>query len=266
MPRRTRINSATGIHHVVNRGVNRQRIFFGDEGHIEFEQRLQIMYERFQIQTLAYCLLDNHFHMLMRAELEAMSTAMQQAMGSFVRHTNDRLGRDGPMFSGRFWSDPIQSERHFLTASRYIHRNAYDVAPRAPLAEYRWSSYPAILGLRPAPEFLDVDTLLGLFNFDRAELTRFTEVDTEVLGFFPITADDVRGVVAGAVVTVLASNDLADDRQRGLERTVTVLLLDHPLGADALAAVRTVVAFPSEGAERVASALTMNVGGARPPL
>lgn len=165
-----------GIHHVMNRGVDRQTVFFSDADRLEFGRRLYVLREQFEVETLAYCLMDNHYHLLLNAPAGNLSEAMQHLGSVFVRRTNARIGRDGPMFRSRFHSIPVTTDAYLHVAARYIHRNPRDVAGVHRLADYRWSSYRTYLGLRPAPSFLRTDLLIGAGRRDDvARLASFTE-------------------------------------------------------------------------------------------
>ncbi len=190
MARRMRRKSASDIHHVMNRGVDRQIVFVGDRDRLDFGRGLGEMYERFGVETLAYCLMDNHYHLLLRAPGDALSTAMHHLGTTFTTRTNLRAGRDGPLFRGRFHSIPVETDRYLSWAARYIHRNPLDVTGVDDPTAYRWSSYRAYLGLRAAPTFLSTHLLLSLFDHDHRALAAFTQSDsTDVLGDEPSIVD-----------------------------------------------------------------------------
>ncbi|WP_395159643.1 transposase [Ilumatobacter sp.] len=77
-----------------------------------------------QGEVLAYCLMDNHFHLLLHCQSGGLSDAMQRLGSAYTRHVNDRVGRDGPLFRGRFHSRLIGDVRYLANVVRYIHRNA----------------------------------------------------------------------------------------------------------------------------------------------
>ena len=77
-------------------------MFFADEDRIEFGRVLGEIHERFGVETLAYCLVPNHYHLLLRCPDGGLSAAMQHLGSTFTRRMNDRAGRDGPLFRGRF--------------------------------------------------------------------------------------------------------------------------------------------------------------------
>ena len=249
MPRPPRSQSASDIYHVSNRGTNRQEIFFGDEGRYEFEHRLSEVHDKFGVAVLAYILMGNHYHLLLRAPEGTLSASMQQAMGVFVRHTNDRIGLDGSLFKSRFYSKAVETDPYVLTATRYIHRNALDISATAPIAAYRWSSYGIYLGKRPVPDFFDPEPVMQLFGGDTVDFARFTEDLPTISTFGPIDAVEIRQMIAGAVTMQIAANRLDDERRPGVERALCHLLLDQPLPSTIRPAVEALIAVePHTGA------------------
>jgi len=147
---------------VMNRGLDHQPIFFHDRDRVTCEKLLAQLTTEHGVEVHAYCLMGNHYHWLLHCPIGGLSAGMQQFSSSYTRIVNDRLGRDGPIFRGRFHSVPVQSEIQIARAAAYIHRNPIDLVPRASLETYRWSSYGAYLGRRETPPWLSrsmVDTL-----------------------------------------------------------------------------------------------------------
>jgi REP element-mobilizing transposase RayT len=207
---------------VMNRGANRQVVFFADADRVEFGRVLADIHERFGVETLAYCLMPNHYHLLLRCPSGGLSDAMQHLGSTYTRRTNDRVGRDGPLFRGRFHAIHVSEETYLRWVVRYIHRNALDVAGVRTCEEYRWSSYRTYLGLRPAPPFLNTGFVLDMFDWNPGRLRAFTE-DQIAAPFESITSI----IELAIAVDLLAHGD--DDAGYGrqqLDRTIRLLLLD----------------------------------------
>lgn len=254
MGRRRRIDVIGGVHHVMNRGVNHQAIFFGDGDRIEFGRRLADIHRRFNVETLAYCLMGNHYHLLLRTPDGGLSEAMHRLGFLYTRHTNDRVGRDGPLFRSRFHSIHVTTDDYLLMAVRYIHRNALDIAGIGSVGDYRWSSYQAYVGLRQTPSFVRTDIISDLFGGDIAALADFHASDDGSYGLSPCrrTSADVEQLVE----FVLAGDDLqfGDDRAPAprRDRTLLVLMLEHFADADWSRQLEDDLAFASPVAKRMA--------------
>ena len=167
------------FHHVMNRAIDRGAAFRNDSDRVEFGQRLGDIFERFGVVTHAYCLMTTHFHLLLECPNGALSEAMQRLGSMYTRHVNDRLGRDGAIFRGRFASRLIDNDEYLLMACRYIHRNVLDLPGVSDVTEYRWSSHRTYLGLRTTPVWMRTDEVLGHWNGDRAGFDEFVRHDVD---------------------------------------------------------------------------------------
>jgi len=201
MARSPRSDPEAGWHHVMNRGINHRDVFFGDLDRLEFGSRLCDIHERFGIQIHAYCLMDNHYHLLVHCPDGGLSPAMQRLGSLYTRHVNDRLGRDGAIFRGRFHSRIVDSDAHLLAAARYIHRNALDLPGVDSPDAYRWSSHRAYLGYRRRPWWLHLDVVLGLAGgvSPFAEMVGSEPADGVRSAW---AADDVRRLVEAAALVL----------------------------------------------------------------
>lgn len=241
----------------MNRGADRRNVFFDDSDRIEFGARLADIYERFGVETHAYCLMDNHYHTLFHCPDGGLSLAMQRLGSLYTRHVNDRLGRDGALFRGRFHSRVITSEAHLVAAARYIHRNPLDLPGIDQPDGYRWSSHRTYLGFREPPPWMVTSTVLGAFDGDAVAFDRFVADQSHAAELATPTIAMIRAVVETAEL-VLAEKGL-DDRGRigPLARSLALACRCHQR-----AAARSVqhwhptgvtdggVAGPSEGQQR----------------
>jgi len=164
MPRTPRRPSEYDWHHVLNRGVDRASVFFDDRDRVDFLRVLADACERSGVEVHAYCLMTNHYHLMVRAPLTVLAAAMHRLGTTYTRHVNDRWERDGPLFSGRFHSVPIADEHQLLQCFRYIHRNPLPIVGEERLDAYRWSSHRCYLGLRRSPHWLQTDQLSRRFD------------------------------------------------------------------------------------------------------
>ena len=137
------------IYHIYNRGVNRQEIFF-EERHWEFFlKRLRVYFTPDRAEILAYCLMPNHYHLLVYMMTDEFSKQVMQPFGtSYTKAINKDQKRVGPLFQGSFKGIHVESGSYLLHLSRYIHRNPVDVGLATHPEDWVYSSYRDYIGLR----------------------------------------------------------------------------------------------------------------------
>jgi REP element-mobilizing transposase RayT len=140
-------------------------MFLDDQDRRTFLALLREVHGRFSVSTHAFCLMGNHYHLLLHTPAGGLSEAMQFHGAAYARYFNRRHGRDGPLCRGRFRSTVVNDDAHLLQLTRYIHRNPKDIRPPVDLATYRWSSHRTYLagsGQVGLPGWLDVDLVLAV--------------------------------------------------------------------------------------------------------
>ena len=243
MGRPHRITGSGIWYHVVNRGVARQPIFSDDRDRVEFLRLLGVANERFGVRVHAYCLMTNHYHLFLHCPEGGISEAMHLVGSVYVRHTNERQGRDGPLFTDRFYAKPVTEDAYLLRLVRYIHRNPLAFLPPGRLREFRWSSLRTYLGDRRAPEWLDVETVLGMFG------------GRETFAACMFDAHEVPSPTGAAAwcgaIELMIDEHLGDRARQGATRTVVALLIDR-LDGDQREHLDAAMSFPSDAARRAA--------------
>ncbi len=146
MPRKPRILSSTGIYHIVLRSVNQHIIFEENSDYQKFLYILSDCKMNYGIDIYAYCLMDNHIHILLRAPADKLSNFFQSLGTRFVRWYNNKYLRSGHLFQDRFYSTAIETDRAFLAALAYIHNNPVKANICRYPTEYKWSSCNAYYG------------------------------------------------------------------------------------------------------------------------
>ncbi|HKP15366.1 MAG TPA: transposase [Gemmatimonadaceae bacterium] len=142
MPRPLRVVLSGHTLHLIQRGNNRSSCFVDNLDRARYLLTLFHASEKARCPVHAYVLMTNHVHLLVTASDARSPARMMQALGSaYVRHFNDRHGRTGTLWEGRFRSSLIDSERYFLQCSRYIETNPVRAGLVSRPAEYRWSSF-----------------------------------------------------------------------------------------------------------------------------
>lgn len=141
MSRRTREVSPTGIYHVMHRGVGKQIIFESKEDYKFYLKKLKINKELLNIEIIAYCLMDNHVHLLIRTEdCSRVSNLMQRLGTSYAEYYNGKYTHSGHVFQGRYACEIVKDEIYLMTCIRYIHNNPVK-AGVSTREMYKWSSY-----------------------------------------------------------------------------------------------------------------------------
>lgn len=165
----------------MNRGARHQTVFLDDRDRRHFLELVGELERRFGVEVHLFCLVGNHYHLLVRSHAGQISEAMKFLSERFTRGSNDRHGHDGPIFRGRFHSEIVQSDRHHRWLFRYIHANARDAGWGGPLHAYPWSSLGAFVSdpALPSPfPWLCTDFFTELFDADRTRMQRFVDGDS----------------------------------------------------------------------------------------
>jgi putative transposase len=164
MPRRPRSEMEAGFYHVNARGNRRQPIYLAESDFEGFLACLERIVKRFKWACYAYCLLPNHYHLLVETRAPNLGAGMHGVNGPYAQSFNRRYGLGGRLFQDRFHSTVVETESHLVELTRYIALNPVRAGLCRHPAEWAWSSYRATVGRAPRPAFLDTERLLGLFS------------------------------------------------------------------------------------------------------
>ncbi len=166
MPRQARIDIPGQLYHVMSRGIERGRIFVDEEDYTDFCERISGWLNKTGGKCLAWCLMPNHFHILVLRGALPLSEMMHHAMTGYAINFNLRHGRAGHLFQNRYTAIICDLERYLLTLVPYIHLNplrAKLVKDLAGLEDYKWCGHAA--AVRGVPDgILDREALLEHFN------------------------------------------------------------------------------------------------------
>ena len=172
MARPLRIEYAGAVYHVTSRGNARQKIYFDDMDRELFLAKLSEAKERYGFVVHAYCLMGNHYHLLVETPKPNLSLGMQRINGEYTQAFNRRHRRVGHLFQGRFKAIVVEKGSHLLELCRYVVLNPV----RAKMAErpqdWPWSSYRATVGMGACPSFLTAGWILSQFGTDETEARR----------------------------------------------------------------------------------------------
>jgi putative transposase len=163
MGRPPRIQVPDGFYHVHTRGNDQQAIFFGNWSGRLLVREIKRAARRHGWRILAYCLMTNHYHVVFQID-ERLSAGMCELNGRFATISNWVNKRRDHLFGRRFTSHLIEDDAYLLESVRYVLLNPVRSAGVTRPEHWRWSSTRAMLGLEPAPAWLDVDFVLGYFG------------------------------------------------------------------------------------------------------
>ena len=182
MARKPRIHFPGALYHVLFRGNAGQPVFACDADRYRFFLLLQEGTCRFGYRVHAFCLMDNHIHLVLQAGDLPLSKGMQNLAFRFTRWMNFRQGRSGHLFQGRYKAILVDADAYLLELVRYLHFNPVRAAMVGRPSEYPWSSHRAYLGEETLP-WLTTDLVLAQFHNKMAQARRaYTEFMAEGAG------------------------------------------------------------------------------------
>jgi len=198
MARPLRIEFEGAWYHVMNRGAARQDVFVSDMQRDRFTQLLADLVDRFGIETHAYCLMGNHYHLLLHTPLGNLGRGMRHLNGVYTQFFNRDQGRDGALFRGRYKAILVDADAYLLHLSSYIHRNPLEAGMVECLADYSWSSYAAYAGHTKPPPWLCRGMVYSMLGGKAKRYRSFVEkgVDEDLAAFYrgksvsPILGDE----------------------------------------------------------------------------
>ncbi len=181
MTRQLRILYPGAWYHVMNRGANRQNIFLKKKHHKLFLDLLNKISSIYKIEIHAYCLMTNHYHLLIRTPEPNLPSAMKYLDSVYTKSFNKNMSRDGPLLRGRYKAILIDHDEYLLQVSRYIHLNPLEAGMIRDLEDYSWSSYPYYIGSKTKPSWLYTDFIYDYFQDDNPSirLKKYTNAGNE---------------------------------------------------------------------------------------
>lgn len=179
MARPLRIEFEGAWYHVLNRGAARRDVFVSDGQRYRFLELLGDLASRFEIETHAYCLMNNHYHLLLHTPRGNLGRGMRHLNGVYTQHFNRDQHRDGPLFRGRYKAILVDADAYLLHLSSYIHRNPIEAGMVDRLEKYRWSSYPDYVGRRKPTPWLYRDMVYSMLGGKAGRYRSFVEQGTD---------------------------------------------------------------------------------------
>ncbi len=171
MGRPIRIDVPGYTYHVISRGVKKLPLFYEEGDQQRFIMYLLKTREKFPFRLHAYCLMTNHFHLLLQTIDHSLSQTMQYFKTMYATWVNRRTIHVGHAFQGRFHSIPVEKDNYFTTVARYIHLNPVKAGIVQKPEDYPWSNYGRLIRGETDP-LVDSSQVLGYFGIDPVEQRR----------------------------------------------------------------------------------------------
>ncbi|MCP4634014.1 MAG: transposase [candidate division Zixibacteria bacterium] len=183
MARPLRIEYPGAWYHIMNRGRRYEEIFIDDGDYQMFPALLKETSDIWNIRIAAYCLMPNHYHLLIQTPEANLSKAMRQINGIYTQIFNRKHGYDGPLFRGRYKSILVSEDYYLLALVRYIHRNPIKAGIVDSLDKYKWSSHNGYLSAAKKWNWLHKKFILSMLSPDhrdwRKEYRHFVNVEED---------------------------------------------------------------------------------------
>ena len=165
MARKLRIDFPGCWHHVYHRGARKAPIFLDEEHCLLFFEQLEETTEEYGLEVHGFALMPNHYHLLVRTPLGNLSRCMRHLNATYTQRLNRMHDWDGPLFRGRFRSEPLMTEDYLLTVLAYLHLNPVRAKlVRRPDEDRSWTSHRMYLGLARPLGWLRTETMLKMFG------------------------------------------------------------------------------------------------------
>ena len=205
MARPYRLQSEDCFYHITSRGDDRKKIFISEGDFIKFLEYVSLAKAKFKFYLYVYCLMPNHYHLLLETSQPNISRIMHYINGSYTTYFNIRHKRCGHVFQGRFKSIVVDKDSYFLELSRYIHLNPLKAQMIDSSEKYPWSSYSGYLGKRD--DLLDRDKIQQYLDMGTSRYKQFVEEGIKH------SADPFKNVYAGFL---LGSGTFIKDKLKSL--------------------------------------------------
>ena len=167
MTRPLRIQYSGAFYHITSRGNERRDVFRSKADRERFLFYLAIATERYHARIHVYCLMSNHYHLLLETPEGNLSQIMRHINGAYTTYFNTKRKRAGHLFQGRYKAILVEADEYATHLSRYIHLNPIRAGMVSVPEDYTWSSYHYYIKRKKSPDWLVLDFVLGLFDSNK---------------------------------------------------------------------------------------------------
>ena len=242
MPRRERVYSPTGIYHVMLRGINRNNLFLDSQDFYKMSKILKAIAKPTEINgdikvpvcsIYAYCLMTNHIHLLISENKETISETMKRIGVAYASYFNKRYKRSGPLFEGRFRSEPVWDVEYFCTLIHYIHNNPVKAGLEKKAEWYKWSSYHEYELPEEAEDTCICTRAIPFKKMSLKEIKNIvlenTILDTDTIHINPFKSKRIGDDDALMLIKTLLPEDMAIEQTKSLPKVQRLELANQAL-------------------------------------
>jgi REP element-mobilizing transposase RayT len=204
MARQPRKHSSTGIYHILIRGIDLRRIFEDDEDRLTFLDHLRTAKYASGASLLAFCLMENHVHLIIEQGDERLGETMKRLCGRYASWFNMKYGRSGHLFQDRYKSEAVESDAYLVTVLRYVYNNPVKAGLCASARDYAWSGC-RLLGGKSG--LIDAARLAG---FCDVNVLLSPEPEIEQNGILDVGGPPRRGKTDAAVAKIMLKESNAE--------------------------------------------------------
>ena len=187
MARPLRLEIPGGVYHVTSRGDRRESIYESDDDRSQWLEIFSKVCHRHNWLVHAYCLMDNHYHVVVETADGNLSKGMRQLNGVYTQYFNRQYNRVGHVYQGRYKAILVDKEAYLLELSRYVVLNPIRAHMITVIDKWPWSSYPYMIGKRRVPDWLETSWLLSHFSLQpKRARAKYIDFVREGIGLPPI--------------------------------------------------------------------------------
>lgn len=261
MARPLRIELSGGLYHVTSRGDRREDIFFDDADRQAWLDLLGRVCQRFNWVCHGWCQMSNHYHLIIETPEGNLAAGMRQLNGVYTQWVNRQHRRVGHVFQGRYKAILVEKDAYLLELARYVVLNPVRAGMVAEPDDWPWSSYHAVVGDVPPPDWLQVNWLLAQFSPDRQIAIRlFIDFVRSGVGLPPIWQALVGQVFLGSESFIAKLSALAEqvgnpEISRAQRRPLAKPLADYFAGQERDLGIANAYASGDYSLQQIASYL-----------
>jgi len=220
MPRQARTISNSGIYHIMIRGINKEQIFKNETYKMKMKEIIKEIIEEVEFYVIAYCIMDNHMHLLIEAEVNALTKAMKKLNVKYAMYYNYSEKRYGHVFQDRFRSEAVEDDEYMLGVLRYIHNNPVKAKIADNILKYSWSS--ANDYATQNSDIINIKYLKEIFNMfkNKDEFIKFhyIEDDNLYIDTKEEKEENIQSIISKLIENHMNENQIVDQQQVTLDQ------------------------------------------------